>query len=438
MPPPLAGPSHDVVPLYGEEFAADPYAVYERLREYGDMAPVEIAPGVGAMLVLDYRAALDLLHDPVTWSKDPTGWQETVPQDSPVMPMLRARPNALFTDGEVHDRYRRVISDSFARMEPHEVRRSVQEISDKLIANFGQTGEADLVTQYSQVLPLLFFNRVFGLPDSQGEKLVEVTAGMFNARTPAEAEEADAAYTRYLVDMVAAKQRERGSDLTSWFIDHPARMSDEEVVQQIALTMAAGHQALANLIGNALSRMLVDDRYYSDLSGGALTARDAIHDVLQNDPPMGNYSAHFPKRDVYFHGVWLRAGQLVLVSYAAASTQRGRAKPGESAGASGSGGGAHLAWAAGPHACPVQQPALLITMTAIERLTAWLSDIELTVPYDQLVWRPGPFQRGLAALPTRFTPISPEQAGETPWKNSPSSSTPSDATSTGRPTTYGI
>ena len=417
MPPPLARPGHDVVPLYGEESAADPYAVYERLREYGDLAPVELSPGFGAMLVTDYRAALDLLHDPVTWAKDPTGWQDALPQDSAVMPMLRARANALYTDGEQHDRYRKVISDSFARLEPHELRRMVSEVSDGLIAKFGEAGEADLVGQYARLLPLLVFNRTFGLADSMGDLLIEGAMGIFDSRSPEEAAAAEDAYTRYIMELIATKKRERGPDLGSWFMDHPAGLSDEELVQQILLTTAAGYEPLSNLIGNALSRMLVDDRYYGNLSGGALTPRDAIHDVLQNEPPMANYSAHYPKRDVYFHGVWLRAGQLVLVSYAAASTQRGRTAPGESAGSAGSGGGAHLAWAAGPHACPVQQPALLIATTAIERLTAWLSDIELTVPYDHLVWRPGPFQRGLAALPTRFSPISPDQAGETPWKS---------------------
>ncbi|WP_247746503.1 cytochrome P450 [Streptomyces oryzae] len=422
MPPPLSRPNTEVTPLYGEEFAADPYAVYERLRKYGAVAPVEIAPGVGAMLVIDYRAALDLLHDSATWSKDSSIWLDSVPEDSAVMPMLRGRPNALFTDGETHARYRKVITDSFARLEPHTIRQMVREVADSLIASFAQDGEADLVGRFARVLPLLVFNRAFGLPDESSELLIQGIAGMFDSKTPEEAAAADAAYTRYITELTQLKQRERGQDLTSWLIDHPAELSAEEVVHQIVVMLGASYEPLSNLIGNALSRMLVDDRYYGNLSGGALTARDALHDVLRNEPPMANYSAHYPRRDIYFHGVWLRAGQLVLVSYAAASTQSGRAAPGESTGAAGSGGGAHLAWAAGPHACPVQQPALLIATTAIERLTAWLSDIELSVPYDQLKWRPGPFQRGLVALPARFSPVSPDTAGGTPWKRSSSPS----------------
>lgn len=84
----------------------------------------------------------------------------------------------------------------------------------------------------------------------------------------------------------------------------------------------------------------------------------------------------------------------------------------------------------------MKRHALLIATTAIERLTAWLSDIELAVDASELQWRNGAFHRALAALPARFTPITPDQAGATPWHNrdsSPTSSTRSEATSMERP-----
>nr|WP_245997675.1 cytochrome P450 [Streptomyces armeniacus] len=419
--------------MYGPEFAADPYRVYDRLRAYGPLAPVEIAPGIGAMLVTDHRAALELLHDTDTWSKDSRRWQETVPPDSPVLPILGWRPNALVNDGAAHRRYRQVVTDSFALIPPHELREHTRQTSEALIARFAGKGRADLIAEYASKLPVLVFNRLFGMPDAHSDQLVAALCGMLDASTPEEATTANTAFSSYIGELIAEKSERRGPDLTSWFMDHPAQLSQEELQDQIVLTMAAGHNPTTNLIGNALARMLSDDRYYSTLSSGGLTPRDALHDVLHNDPPMSNLSPHFPRRDVFFHGTWVRAGQLVLVSYAAANTQHGRTRPGESAGAGGSGGGAHLAWAAGPHSCPVQNPARLIATTAIERLTAWLSDIELTVPHDELVWRHGPFHRALVELPARFTPITPDQAGATPWGSSPSSSTRPDGTSPVRP-----
>ncbi|MFI7098791.1 cytochrome P450 [Streptomyces sp. NPDC050161] len=420
---------NSLVRLYDPEFASDPHRFYAYLRQYGALAPVEIATGVTAMLVTDYRAALDLLNDDATWSKDSRSWQATVPPDSAVLPMLGWRPNALFADGDVHRRLRQVITDSFQLVEPHELRTRVRRAADRLIRKFGARGEVDLVPEYAQQLPLLMFNTLFGMPDEYGEQLIAAMGGLMDGATPEEAAKADAAFSAYIMELVTRKKNQRGPDLTSWFLDHLNGLSDDEVIAQIVVTMAAGNEPLANLIGNALSRMLSDDRYYSTLSGGALTAQDAINEVLWNDPPMANYSAHYARRDVFFHGTWVRAGQLVMVSYAAANTQFGTVSLGE-----GSGSGAHLAWAAGPHACPVQRHALVIATTAIERLTAWLSDIELSVPAEQLQWRPGGFQRALAALPARFTPITPDQAGATPWDSSSSPSTRPDPISTQRQT----
>ncbi|MDF3290131.1 cytochrome P450 [Streptomyces silvisoli] len=425
---PAHGDTPPVVQLYGPQFAANPQAFYAHLRLYGPLAPVEIAPGVDALLVTDRQVALDLLRDTSTWSKDPRRWQATIPPDSPVLPMLAWRRNVLFSDGEAHARYRRVVVDAFDFVEPHELRLLVQHCADRLIREFGGAGHCDLIAQYARSLPLLIFNALFGLPDHYSERLIAALAGMLEGNSPEEAAEANAAYGQYVRELVTLKRQQRGDDVTSWFMHHPAGLSTEELVDQVILTMGAGHEPTTNLIGNALGRMLSDDRYYNSLTGGALTAQDAINEVLWRDPPMANYSAHYPLRDVYFHGTWIRAGQLVLVSYAAANTQPAHIAPGQAR----SGERSHLAWAAGPHACPVKQHALLIATTAIERLTGWLSNIELAVPYEQLVWRPGPFHRALSALPARFTPISPDQTGATPWNNSPSPSTPQAPTSTAR------
>lgn len=66
--------------------------------------------------------------------------------------------------------------------------------------------------------------------------------------------------------------------------------------------------------------------------------------------------------------------------------------------------GAHLAWGAGPHACPAKSPAQVIAVTAIELILNALPDLVLSVPAQKLEWRPGPFHRALATLPVQFSP----------------------------------
>ncbi|MFD6335642.1 cytochrome P450 [Streptomyces niveus] len=419
----------DSVPLYGPEFAADPYAAYEKLRRMGPVGRVELAPGQHAYLVTDYRAALDLLHDTVTWSKDTRPWQQKQPADSPLVPMLGWRPNALFNDGKAHERYRSVITDSYALIEPHQLRRQVSTVANQLIDGFAADGEADLIGQYARRLPLLLFNSQFGADDQEGPRLEADMAGMLDSQ-PDKAVQANRDFVSYITELIHSKRLQRGQDLTSWFMDHPAGLTPEELASQIVLTMLAGNEPTANLIGNALEEMLSNPAYYSSLTSGALTAHDAISDVLHNDPPMANYSAHVPRHAVNFYGTWIRPHELVLVSYHAANTEPRPTAHEKTAG----GDGAHLAWAAGPHSCPVKQPATLIATVAIQQLTSRLNDLELAVPRNELRWRPGGFHRALAQLPARFTPIAPNPDGVSPWtSSSPYTSTRPDRTWSPKP-----
>lgn len=385
--------------LYGPDFAADPHGHYRRLREHGPLAPVRIAPDVEAMLVTDYQAAVDLLRDTHTFSKDPRAWQATVPPDSPVLPVLGHRPTALFSDGDEHTRYRDAINDSLALIEPHILRAEVARVAQQLIGEFATTGTGDLIAQYARRLPLHVFITWFGVAPDDGERIVDGIGGMMNSAQGAAAAYADLVdvVTRLVADRRARPRR----DLTSYFLAHPARLDNDETVRQITLVMSAGHDPTTNLIGNATLHMLTDERH-GLAARGAMTAHEAINEVLWQDPPLANLAAHYPRHDTEFHGVRLHAGQLVLVSFGAANTQSG---PATSDAGARSGASAHLAWSAGPHRCPAKQPALLIAMTAIEQLTSQLCDAELAVPVSELLWRPGPFHRALVHLPVRFTPL---------------------------------
>ncbi|MFM9594559.1 cytochrome P450 [Streptomyces scabiei] len=385
--------------MYGPEFAADPAAFYRRVRAHGPTAPVELAPGVRATLVTSYDAALHVLRGTDTFAKDARRWRDlgdgTVPPDSPVVPMMMYRPNALFSDGEEHRRLRGAITDSLARVEPHTLRGYVERSADTLIDRLAPTGGADLLGEYAQVLPLLVFNHLFGCPAELGVKLVEGMSAIFDG---IDAERADALLTATLLELVTRKRARPGPDVTSWLTLHPAKLTDEEMIHTLVVLMGAGTEPQQNLIANALRLLLSDDRFAGDLSGGSLPVEDALDEVLWTDPPMANYAVHYPKRDVLHEGALLRAGDPVVVSLAAANTDPALGTDQRT------GNRAHLAWSAGPHNCPARSEARLIASVAVEKLLDRLPDIELAVPVEALQWRPGPFHRALAALPVTFPP----------------------------------
>src|SRR5688572_9754846 len=73
---PGAGPG-GVQRLYGPGVAADPMAVYDRLRaEHGAVAPVLLEGDVPAWLVLGYEEILHVTRNPRRFSRDGRNWRE--------------------------------------------------------------------------------------------------------------------------------------------------------------------------------------------------------------------------------------------------------------------------------------------------------------------------------------------------------------------------
>jgi cytochrome P450 len=429
--PPPECPAHEkYTPLYGPEFAADPARIYDHLRQSGPVTRIEMAPGIPATLVLSYELALDVLRDPITFPKDPRRWQEGIPADTPVLPMLGYRPNCLFADGNEHARLRGAINDSLARVDLNNLRAYIATTAETLIQRIGSAGTADLVSEYARLVPLMVFNQLFGCPTELGDRFVADMSAIFDA---VDSEKANADLTEAILELIAVKRAEPGADVTSWLMAHPTKLTDVEMIHQIVVLLGGGTEPTQNLIANGLRLLLSDDRFAGDLAGGSLPVEDALDEVLWTDPPLANYGATHPKEDAELVGHRIPANETVLISFAAANTDPSISSEQRA------GNRAHLAWSAGPHACPAQTQARLIASVAIEKLLDALPDMELAVLAEQLEWRPGPFHRALISLPVRFSPIVSTQPipslGDSRWNDKPvrTSSTQRAVTSTAKP-----
>jgi cytochrome P450 len=280
-----------------------------------------------------------------------------------------------------------------ARVDSRKLSHTTEQVSNYLISQFGPRGSADLLGDYAKQLPMFVFNELVGCPADIGDRVLFGITGMFDGIN---ADKAVEVLFGAVGELVALKRAKPGDDITSWMMQHQARLTDEEMVHQVALVLVAGNEPLRNLIGNTLHRLLTHDAYAH--KGGLID--EAVDDTLWENPPMQNLAPHYPASDMELAGQRLQAGDLVLVSFAAANTG-----PALTAARQAGSNRAHLAWSAGPHACPSKEPARQIIVTGIENLLNKLPDVELAVPEDSLTWRPGPFNRGLATLPARFTPV---------------------------------
>ncbi len=363
---------------------------------YGSLAPVELAPDLPATLVVGYRTAIRILHDPVHFPADPRIWERGVPADCPVLPVLQWRPNAMRSTGSEHARYRQANTDGINGVDLHALHTTVERIAVGLIDDLGRTGTADLVGQYAFPLAFAAINAMLGCPPEIGQRIAEATATIFES---GDAEYGNRVLAEAVLELVQLKRDAPGNDITSRLLAHSTALDDAELIHQIVVLYGAGIEPLQNLIVNTVLLILTDERFAGSVLGGSLSTRDALDEVLFQDPPMANFSVTYPRQPVLIDDVWLPADQPVVISLAGCNNDL-VAGAGDH-----TGNRSHLAWGAGPHACPARSAAYLIAQDAIDQLLDALPEIRLAVPARELSWRPGPFHRALAALPVVFPPM---------------------------------
>ncbi|MGV9314840.1 cytochrome P450 [Streptomyces sp. NPDC003691] len=397
-------------------------------REHGTVAPVVLAGGVRAWLVLGYAEVAQVVGHDELFARDtslPGPWPGADGGTEP-----RAAPDR-----------RRVpsLARALAAVDQFELAQGCRGIAQRLIDVFAGSGRAELMSAYARALSLRAAVLMCGLPPGAdaAEGLVRDlgaalagdgdppgggtpggvsdsgtghgAAGRGAARAPDSggngADGAVAAYVRAgerVRRLVAARRAAPGPDIVSRLLADPAGPSDEETARQVLGLVAAAHPATADWIGNTLRLLLTDERFARDVSGGRLCVGQALNEVLWLDTPAQLAAGRRARRDTRLGGQPIRAGDLVLPGLGAANTDPG-IRPDGRAGAENA---AHLSFGGGAGRCPYPAPLLadVIARTAVDTLLERLPDTVLATDAAEPVWRPSVRSRGLAALPVRFTP----------------------------------
>ncbi|MEU8469771.1 cytochrome P450 [Streptomyces sp. NPDC029006] len=396
----------DAVPLSGPRFQTEPARLYREMRrDHGSVVPVLLDGDIPAWLVLGYRELHQVTGDPALFSRDSDLWSqwEKIPADWPLLPMIgRRQPSILYTVGERHRQRAAMVGNALEAVDPSELRRHAERFADELIDALCGEGEADLIAQYAMLLPVRVLARLYGFPDEDGPGLVTALNDMIDGRERALAGQSHLASS--MGRLLAERTKESADDVVSRMLADDSGFSDEEIMQDLMVMLAAGHQPTADWIGNSLRLMLTDDRFAASLFGGRHSVAEAMNEVLWEDTPTQNVAGRWAARDTHLGGRRIKAGDLLLLGLQGANSDP---QVRTDASALTGGNNAHFSFGHGEHRCPfpAQEIAEVIARTGIEVVLDRLPDIDLAVPAESLTRRPSPWLGGLTRLPVRFTPV---------------------------------
>lgn len=402
--------------LFSWEFATDPYPAYAWLREHAPVRRTRLPSGVEAWLVTRYGDAKQALADQ-RLSKNPAHHGEPAHAKGktgiPGERSANLMTHLLNIDPPDHTRLRRLVSKAFTPRRIAEFAPRVQELTDHLIDQFVEKGEADLIHDFAFPLPIYAICDLLGVPREDQDDFRD-WAGMMirHGGGPRGGVARSVKKMRgYLAELIHRKRLEPGDDLISGLIrasDHGEHLTENEAAAMAFILLFAGFETTVNLIGNGTYALLTHpeqrERLQESLRGGDTGLLETgLEELLRFDGPVELATWRYATEPLTIGGEDIAAGDPVLVVLAAADRDPERFDQPDTLDLSRR-DNQHLGYGHGIHYCLGAPLARLEGQAALATLLRRLPDLRLAAETGDLRWRGGLIMRGLRTLPVEFAP----------------------------------
>jgi cytochrome P450 len=382
---------------------ADPYPLYRRLQEED---PVHWDPFLHAWVVTRYQDVAEVLLR-FRAARTPT------PERIAELGMGRLTPVAevmvrqmLFLDPPDHGRVRRLASVAFTPRRVERLRVHVGEIADQLLVELGPTDQFDLMDAFAVPLPAIVTAELLGVPVADHRRLkgwsqdFAEMLGNFQ-HNPGRVDQVVQSVEE-MVDYFQRAVRREQSRPTDGLINALAlatvdgeRLSEEEVVANLIVTMVGGQETTTNLIGNGMLALLRHPDAMDRLRAEPGLVASAVEELLRYESP-SQQTARLAPADAAIGTTEIAEGQAVIAVMGAANRDPERF-PDPDRLDLGREDNRHLAFGWAAHFCFGAPLARLEGQIAFGALLRRWSHFELSsgVP---LCWRQNLGLRGLVSL----------------------------------------
>ncbi|GAA1366396.1 cytochrome P450 family protein [Streptomyces beijiangensis] len=386
---------------WGDDFVADPYPYYAKLRATG---PVHLAihpNGNRLRMIVGHEEARAALADP-RFSKD---WRTHGDWEFSGNPV---NANMLESDPPHHTRLRKLVVREFTPRRIEALGPRVQQITDELLDTMLDSphGAGDLIDAFAFPLPMTVICELLGVPDLDRDIFRKWSNEIVAPTEPTVHSEAMGAMSDYLAELIEDKRSTApGDDLMSALIrtrhEDGDRLSRDELIGMAFLLLVAGHETTVNLIANGVRALLDHPDQLAALRADMSLLDNAVEEMLRYDGPVEAATYRFTVEPVEVAGTVIEAGESVLVVLAAADRDPARFPESDRFDIRREAQG-HLAFGHGIHYCLGAPLARLEGRIAVRALLERCPDLALDPDGGAYDWIPGLLMRGVRRLPVRW------------------------------------
>ncbi|MFI5806268.1 cytochrome P450 [Streptomyces sp. NPDC051561] len=385
-----------------EEFTADPYPFYAKLRESGPAHLVRTADVEEMLLIVGYEEARAALADP-RLSKNWRNFDLWSGEDGNAL-----NANMLEADPPHHTRLRKLVTREFTARRVEAMRPRVQQVADELLDSMTAKGRssADLIDALAFPLPMTVICELLGVPDLDRDRFRAWSNEVVAPTSPEATATAASEMSVFLAELIEDKRSSPGEDLLSGLVkareEDGDRLTSDELVGMAFLLLVAGHETTVNLISNGVRALLAHPDQLAALRADFDGLIDgAVEEMLRYDGPVETSTFRFTGEPVEIGGVSVPAGKAVLVAVGAGDRDPARypdpdrfdiRRPTQG----------HLAFGHGIHFCLGAPLARMEGRIAIRSLLERCPDLAPDPEGGPLEWLPGLLIRGVRELPVRW------------------------------------
>lgn len=389
--------------LLDPEVLASPYPLYRRLREED---PVHWDPYLHAWVVTRYADVVTVLHHyragrtPSPKRLEDLGMGEL----SPIAALMVRQ--MLFLDPPEHRRVRGLASAAFTPRRVAVLREHIRQITEGLVDGLAGGGSFEVMAGLANPLPAIVTAEMLGVPTADHEFLKSWSQdfaemlGNFQhnpgrANKVLQTVEEMVAYFEAAVISEASRPTEGLINaLTTAEIDGD-RLSLEEVVANVIVTMVGGQETTTNLIGNGLLTLLRHPDQLERLRSDPTLLESAVEELLRYESP-SQHTARLAPAGAALGDKEIPEGDAVIAVMGAGNRDPERFSDPDRLDLRRE-NNRHLAFGWAAHFCFGAPLARIEGQIAFETLLSRFSELSLA-PDQEIRWRPNLGLRGLTEL----------------------------------------
>jgi hypothetical protein len=312
-----------------------------------------------------------------------------------------------------HTRLRRLVSRAFTPRAVERLRPGVEATADRLLDRMAAApGPVDLVDAYAGPLPIAVIGEMFGIAEDDRRQLhawgdaLAVNLEIPTPRQQAALDRARVEFGAYLEDLLARRRRAPGDRI----VDHllaagdadDAPLTHRELLALSTLLLVAGFETTVNLIGNAVSALLLHPAQRRLLVADPSLLPGAVEEVLRWDPPVQR-DLRYVREPTQLAGHRLERGERILMLIGGANRDPTVFTRPHAFDVTRRDAGRHLSFGVGVHHCLGAGLARMEGQVALARLLARFPHYQ---PAGPGIRRRGRVLRGFTHLPLDLGPES--------------------------------